>query len=136
MSPLDVRKRLAAFANKLSAGKRVTKAEAVYLSQVFRRISEGEDANCVLGVKYSRGQSQRDALARQELSKIFQWVAAAIEADPDDDQVLSLEAALEQAHKLFRYPHDLRYLRDKWYENKSMQSPLRTWSDIDSPYKP
>ena len=136
MNPLDRRKHLAAFAKELKAGKPITKEQTQYLVNVFERISKGEDANRVLGVAYSRGRSEKDALARQKLSMIFHWVACAIKTDPTTSRELSLEDALQQAHKLFKYKHDLKYLRDKWYEHKPMQSPLRTWSESDSPFHP
>ena len=136
MNPLDTRKRLAGFAKQLKAGKTITKEQTQYLVNVFERISQGEDANRVLDVTYSRGRSEKDALARQSLSMIFHWVACAIETDPMTGQKILLEDALEQAHKLFKYKHDLKYLRDKWYEHKPMQSPLRTWSEPDSPFYP
>ena len=134
MNPLDRRKHLAAFSKKIRRGGRVTKAQALYLANVFERISKGEDANYVLGVKYSRGQSQNDAIGRQKLSEVLHWVACAI--DPDTGHGYTLEAALSAARVAFRYPHDLDYLRKKWYEHPHMQSPCRTWRDQDSPFQP
>lgn len=134
MNPLDVRKRLAAFAKKLAKKTPLDQEEFRYLENVFRRIAEGEDANVVLGVAYSKGRSENDAIGRMKLSAVLHWVAGAI--DPNTGLGLTLEEALEAAHKMFKYPHDLSYLRKKWHEHKAMQLADRHWSDPDSPFQP
>lgn len=134
MNPFDIRKRLAAFADKLENKTALNDEEHSYLSNVFRRVADGEDANKVLGVSFMRGQSVNDAIGRQKLSMLLHWVACAIDADTGLGY--TLEEALEVAHKEFDYPHDLDYLRKKWYEHKAMQSTSRYWSDPDSPFQP
>lgn len=134
MNPLDTRKRLAAFAEKMQKKAPLAEEEYTYLQNVFSRISAGEDANKVLGVSFSKGNSENDALGRQKLSAVLHWVACAI--DTDTGHGYTLEEALKIAHKAFHYPHDLAYLRKKWYEHKAMQSSSRHWSDPDSPFQP
>jgi hypothetical protein len=85
-------------------------------------------------VSYGKGQSANDAIGRQKLSPVLHWVACAI--DVGTGLGYTLEEALKVAHQEFHYPHDLEYLRKKWYEHKAMQSAERYWSDPDSPFQP
>ena len=134
MNPIDIRKRLHAFAIKMEKKLPLDDEEYLYLNRVFSRIAAGEDANEVLGILYSRGHSENDAIGRQKLSRVLHWVAGAI--DPDTGFGYKLEEALQIAHKEFDYPHDLGYLRKRWYEQTEMQSAFRKWSDPDSPFDP
>lgn len=133
MNPLDIRKRLAAFAYKMEKKTPLTDEEYSYLQKIFLRIAAGEDANKVLGVSFSKGKSKNDAIGRQKLSAVLHWVACAIDADTGHGY--TLEEALKFAHKAFNYPHELDYLRKKWHEHKAMQSVDRYWFDPDSPYQ-
>ena len=72
MNPLDIRKRLAAFAYKMENKALLTDEEYSYLQKVFLRIAAGEDANEVLGVSFSKGKSKNDAVGRQKLSAVLQ----------------------------------------------------------------
>ena len=137
MNPLDTRKRLAAFAKQIRGGGRVTKAQALYLANVFERISKGEDANMVLGIKSKRGQSEKAAKARQDMSKILHWVAGSIERDDIHEvEPYTLDKACQEAVKHFKLEHDSDYIKKQWYENPHMRSSIRTWSDEDSPFHP
>ncbi len=133
LSPRDVRKRLKHISQGL-ANHTINDAERRWLIQALAAIAGGEDANVALGVKNGKGQKDSDASARAEYSKIFQWVAGAMSKDLGHGY--TLDQALEVAIVEFKYPRDLAYLREKWYDYEHMQSPLRSWSDIDSPFNP
>jgi len=146
LNPLDYRKNLAAFAQQMQSKKAPTGEQYQYLANAFQRISEGEDANVVLGVKFQKNQTKTSAAARQKLSAILHWIAGAI-TPVDGDRPglgLTLEEAFVQATPLARKlfgvessdKYDASYIRKCWYaaDKKHMQDPVRGHFDQDSPY--
>ena len=148
-SRCDIRRALNLLSQQIAAGAAdpLTDAQRTYLSAILFRISKGEDANEVLGLKRGRGDSEKDETARQRLSLILHWVAGQV--DPaDGGQAMSIEDACELAQTTIvpaakrMYPgaddtaYDVEYLARRWSEPsfKHLRSPLRGPYDPDFPY--
>ena len=135
MSPLDFKKNWGAFVAQLKNKKPLTDEQFEYLTIVFERILNGDDANEVLGLKYKRGYSESDAKARQKISLALHWVANAILPETEEGLGLTLDKAFEEAEKHFP---DFSYvmLKKYWYspDKKHMQNPNRNTFDPDSPF--
>ena len=148
MNPLDVRKRLKVFAQKLEMHSPLSDEEQGYLANVFDRISDGEDANEVLGVKFGKGNSLSDAKKRQALSFIIHWIESAIQ--PVDAEIPGLgydvSQACNEAAPILRKmlgvedsdKYDAEYIRQCYYKPAyaHMRSELRRALDQDSPFQP
>jgi hypothetical protein len=148
MNPLDIRKRMKIFSQKLSARSLLSDEEQEYLANVFYRIAEGEDANEVLGVKFGKGNSLSDAKKRQALSFIIHWIECAIQ--PIDAEIPGLgydiSQACNEAAPILRKmlgvedsdKYDAEYIRQCYYKPTyaHMRSELRGALDQDSPFQP
>ncbi len=140
--PLDYRKLLARIAKQLSADLPLKKSERTYLADALQKISRGVDANAALGVKFGRGQKEKDARAREKMSVILHMIAALVEEGEEGDEQLTVEAACEHvmpsARKLFGDPdgerYDADYLKKCWYEYVHMRDVVRITADPDFPY--
>jgi hypothetical protein len=138
-NPLDYRKRLARIAKQLSADLPLEKSERTYLADALKQIAQGVDANTALGVKFGRGQKEKDARAREKMSVILHMVAAHVE---EGDERLTVEAACELvmpfARKLYGDPdgerYDASYLKKCWYGYDHMREVMRSNADPDFPY--
>jgi hypothetical protein len=137
MSPLDTRKYLAAFVRQIQAGEPVTDEQREYFAEVFDRISQGEDANAVLGLKFEVGKTEDAAQKRQKMSLILHWISGAInKSDLHETDPYTLDAACVRAVEVFSLEFDASYLKKQWYNYQHMQDPIRTWRDEDSPFYP
>ena len=148
MNPLDVRKRLQAFADKMSMRKKLTIQEYDFLANLFERVANGEDANEVMGVKFGRGNSLSDAKKRQAISCIIHWIECAIQ--PTDTEIpglgYSVSQACSEAVPMLRKmlgvdsseKYDSEYIRQCYYkpEFAHMRSINRGAFDLDSPFAP
>ena len=149
MSPDDQRRVFRDLSCCLARGDEITEDQRSYLSLIFYRISEGEDANHVLQLKLNRGQKQTDLVARKRLSLILHWIACAQRPDlTSETKVLSveeacvkaLEAIVPQAKRFFPgvddQQYDADYLMRCWSapEYKHMRSLRRSPFDPDFPY--
>ena len=135
MNPLDHLKRIKAFAEQLKNNQPITEEQYQYLSNVFERIGNGEDANKVLGLNYEVGQSEAKAEARQRISLALHWIANAILPKEEEGLGYTLPKAFEEAGNNFPdLPYDM--LRKYWYQKdkKHMQNPNRGTFDPDSPF--
>ena len=147
MNPLDVRKKLKIFAKKMSMQEVPTDGEYIFLKNVFSRIADGEDANEVLGVKFSRGNSLKDARNRQAISFIIHWIECAMQ--PVDGELPgngysvteACNAAVPILKKLLDVEntdkYDAEYIRQCYYkpEFAHMRSVTLTALDQDSPFQ-
>jgi hypothetical protein len=131
VNPLDQRKRLRVLAKQLGKGVPLTCAQAAFLANAFALIADGEDANKILGVKFSRGNNPTQAATRQKMSGALHWVACAI--DKELGYGYTLEKACEEAVRLFELDYDLEYVKKKWNKYKHMQSCFRAVYEPDSP---
>lgn len=131
VNPLDQRKRLRALAKQLGKDVPLTCAQAAFLANAFTLIADGGDANKVLGVKFSQGNSHTKAVQRRQMSRALHWVACAI--DKELGHGYTLEKACEEAVRHFKLHRSPEYLKKKWYEYKHMQSTVRTAYEPDSP---
>jgi len=133
------RKQFQALSKQLANSGLLTKEQVSYFARVFKRIGDGEDANEVLGLKYSAGRSEVDELSRQDLALKFQLVMTYIEKDNGNE--LTVTQALEEVSKISQSNNSLRpveysSLKRRWYDKKYKHlkklevSPL----DVDSPY--
>ena len=148
MNPLDVRKQLHVFAEKMGAHQQLNQEEYQYLANVFMRIANGEDANAVLGVKFHRGNSFADAKLRQGLSFIIHWIECAIQPEDADIPGLgySVSKACVEAAPILRKmmgvedsdKYDAEYIRKCYYKPDfaHMRSEFRGILDQDSPFEP
>jgi hypothetical protein len=148
MNPLDVKKRLKVFAEKLSTHSPLSNEEREFLVNVFSRIANGEDANEVLGVKFGRGKSLSDAKKRQALSFIIHWIECAIKPVDSDTPGLgyTVSEACIKAEPILRKmlevedddKYDAEYIRQCFYkpEFAHMRSVDRGAFDQDSPFQP
>ena len=142
MNHLDRRRILKVLARQMERGEQLTEAQLNYLGQALARIGNGEDANVVLGVRATRGQSDKDAISRQKHSLILHWMAGAIDGPDGVNVMRASEQAMDQivplAHKTFGNPdnsvYDAEYLRKMWYENTEMQKLDRNVFDHAFPY--
>lgn len=140
MNPLDHRKNWIAFTHQLREKKPLSDEQFEYLDMVFTKILNGCDPKEALGLKYSRGTSEKDAISRQKISIVLSWVACAIEPLEKDGEPwgsgLTLEEAFVQAETLFpSFGYSADTIRKYWYssDKSHMQSPERFFSDPDSP---
>ena len=135
MNPLDNLKRIKAFAKHLKNKKELTAKQYQYLADVFERIGNGEDPSDVLGIKFKRGSSAKDAQARQKISLALHWVANAILSEAEGGLGYTLERAFEEVENHFPdFSYEL--LKKYWYQpDKShMKNQERTPFDPDSPF--
>ncbi len=142
MNPLDTRKQLADFARQMRSGEPLRADQRDFLADAFERIANGEKPNEVLGLKYQRGNSESDAIARQNWSFIFHWIAGSTAEGPD---AITLEEAFVRAvpiaQRLFQNQkgkqYDADYIRQRWYNTDyaHMRSVERGIFDPDSPYE-
>lgn len=131
VNPLDQRKRLRALSEQLGKGLPLTFDQAQFLANAFALIAAGDDANKVLGVKFSQGNNPKQAAARQNISKALHWIACA--RDKELGLGYTLDKACEEAVRLFELERDPEYVKKKWNEYKHMQSTVRTAYEPDSP---
>jgi hypothetical protein len=148
MNPLDIKKRLKFFAEKLATHSPLSNEECEYLASSLTRIADGEDANHVFGVKFGRGNSLKDAKNRQAISFIVHWIECAVQ--PTNGEIaglgLSVSAACAEAAPILRkmlgvddsQKYDDEYIRQCYYkpEFAHMRSVLRGTFDQDSPFQP
>lgn len=144
MNPTDRRKYLTVFAQQMQQKKELTEPQFEYLANVFAKISAGEDANEVLGLKYQRGNGPTKDKTRQKLSLVLQWIACATESTTDDGLGYTLEEACNKAVPFARgifgdkdsQKYDVEYLKKCWYKSDyaHMRSPTRGHFDKDSPF--
>jgi hypothetical protein len=131
VNPLDQRKRLLALSEQLGKGLPLTFDQAQFLANAFALIAAGDDANKVLGVKFSTGNSLTKAVQRQKMSRALHWVACA--TDGELGLGYSVDHACEEAIRLFKLHRSLAHVKKKWYEYKHMQSTVRRAYEPDSP---
>ena len=148
MNPLDVKKRLKVFSNRMSERAGLTDEDYDFLAHVFSRIADGEDANEVLGLKFGRGNSMADAIKRQALSFIIHWIECAVQ--PADGDIpghgYTVSEACDEAVPILRQmlgveaseKYDSEYIRQCYYkpEYAHMRSLTRGAFDRDSPFQP
>jgi hypothetical protein len=149
MSHLDKRRVLDALSVQLLRGETLSPEQSQYLGVALWRIANGEDANAVLEVRPKQGHRQTGAIARQRMSLILHWVAAALESDPTgSDRPLSVEQACQLAVDSIvpaakqAFPggdsctYDFDYIMRCWSDpsNEHMRSPSRKFYDDDFPY--
>ncbi len=135
---LTNRKRLKVYAQNLRKGT-LPKAVINFLADALEQISEGRDANEMLEVKYSAGQSISDEIARQDLALKFHMIMAYI--DKEGGNELSVTQALKAVSQLSQLPNSLKpvgytSLRARWYkkENEYLKKLEFSPLDEDSPY--
>jgi hypothetical protein len=139
---LDYRKRLARIAEQLWADMPLEEGERTYIADALKQIAHGADANAALGVKFGRGQKEKDARAREKMSVIMHMIAAHVEEGEEGEEQLTVEAACEHvmpiARQLFGDPdgekYDAFYLKKCWYEYDHMRDAMRSTADADFPY--
>jgi hypothetical protein len=139
---LDRQRILRVLARQIERGEQLSAAQLNYLGKAFARIGNGEDANRVLGVRATRGKSDKDAISHQKHSLILHWMAGAIDG-PDGLSVsqaceIAMTTLVPLAHEIFGNPdnsvYDAEYLRKMWYENTEMQKLDRNVFDHAFPY--
>lgn len=150
MSHLDILRILNELSMQLFRKEPLSDQQSEYLCLVFMRIANGEDANIVLGTRPKRGNKNSDAIARERLSFILQWIACKIESHEGDvKNHMSIEKACELAidsivpFAKFLFPgaedcnYDVEYLMRCWSEPKykHMRSTKRQLYDEDFPFQ-
>jgi hypothetical protein len=148
VNPLDIRKRMAGFAQKLRSREELSEDEYAYLEAVFQLLSEGEDPAAVLGLKYGRGQSEMDARYRRALHLVIHWMHCAIQPIDADlpGHGYSVTQASEEGANILKQllgvtnsdAYDASYLRKCYYDPKyqHMKKTMVGTFDADSPYQP
>ena len=133
------RKQFQALSKQLVNGGPLSKEQVSYFARVFKRIGDGEDANLVLGLKYSAGRSEVDELSRQDLALKFHLVMTYIEKDNGNE--LTVTEALQKVSELSKMSNSLKQveyssLKRRWYDKKWSHLKLLVYSplDVDSPY--
>jgi len=135
---------------QITDGDPLSDSQLSYLAEVFSRISQGENANEVLGLSRQRGQKDADEIARQRMSMILHWIACAVHPDPaaDGEKAMSIEEACVSAQTTIvpaakhAFPGDdgktynVEYLIRCWGEPryKHLRSTRRGTYDADYPY--
>ena len=149
MSHFDNRRVLDSLSLQLFHGETLSPEQMKFLAVTFWRISNGEDANAVFGVRPSRGQKNSDAVAKKRMSLILHWVAGAVEPDIQSNQKpltiaqaceLAMETIVPLAKQVFPgaddCTYDAEYLFRCWSEPayQHMRSADRKFYDADFPY--
>jgi hypothetical protein len=138
---LDQRRALRDLAGQLLRGEALLPVQSSYLGLAFLRIADGENANSVLSVSPRKGQTDAQAMSRQNLSIVMHWIAGAVAPEPVG-YGYSVEKACQEAVPIAQKQfgdstgekYDALYLRKKWYEYQHMQSDTRLFYDKDFPY--
>jgi hypothetical protein len=143
MNHLDNQRILGDLARQMKHGEPLSKEQLDYLEKALERVSNGEDANVVLGVRATRGKSEKDAAARSKHSLILHWMACAIDSGGltiEQACVEAMQHIVPAAHQLFGNPdnsiYDAEYLKKLWYRNPEMQNLDRDVFDHAFPYDP
>ena len=138
MNPLDHKKNWTAFYHQLEAKKELQPKQFEHLAKVFKDILNGVDANEALGLKFARGNSQKKAMARQNMSFILHWVACAIEKDDQGGLGLTLAKAFIIASEKFELiaKYSPEQTEKYWYQQDKahMQNLVRDSFDQDAPF--
>lgn len=135
MGPSDNRRVYGELARQLSSSEQLIDEQRTFLAACFERLSAGEDANVVFGLKSRRGESALDAERRRMLSFLLHLVATLV------DSGLEVEAACAKVSDVSdRLPtngpaYDAAYLRQCWYKYPHMHSTERSLYDPDFPYE-
>lgn len=135
MGPADNQRVYAELARQLTSGEELIDEQRRFLASCFKRLSTGEDANIVFGLKFGRGQSAADAERRGVVSFLLHLVAAHV------DEGLPIEEACAKVSDIsHRLPtnsaaYDADYLRQCWYQHPHMHSLDRSLYDPDFPYE-
>ena len=143
MDHLDKQRILVALARQIGRREELSESQFDYLYAVLSRIGNGEDANEVLGVRPTRGRSDKDAISRRKLSFILHWIAAAIDGPDGYTVEQACEKAMTEvvpvANRAWGNPnnfeYDAAYLRKKWYAEREMQDVNRSFFDHAFPYE-
>lgn len=143
MNPLDIKKRIAYYAEELKQGRQLEPAVSKTLGVIFEQIANGVDANAAFGINYSRGKSESDDIARGDLSFVFWWISCAIDQPPPLQPPYSLEEAFEEGSQLLRRltktehteKYDVSYIKKCWYDPKyqHLKSTTRSIWEENSP---
>ena len=144
--PLDYRKQILNIAQKLGNNEALSPTQRAYLVLAFHDIANGGDANVALGVKFRRGQSEKDALLRRNMFIIMHMVAGLIAPATDlefEGPPVTLIDACEMlspiAQRLSgdanKADYDAAYLLKYWNENKHLHYIWRTVDEPGSPYE-
>ncbi len=146
MNPLDQKKRMKAFAEKMNKCLPPTDEEYAYLSCVFSRLANGEEPAVVLGLAYQPGHSEEDAKTRQLLQFIIHWIESAIRPMDADPPGLgyTVTKACHEASAIMRHMtgntetemYDAEYVRQCFYKKEyaHMRKTAVGIYDPDSPY--
>lgn len=122
MSLREGQNRLRGIALALKSGKRLTKAERLWLADALTRIADGEDAEATLLVKPKRGERKskhaqdRHAAAQMAMGLI----AAVMEPIAEGGLGLTLEVACSKYANYFGYTEES--LRSLWNKNPDMRN--------------
>jgi hypothetical protein len=135
MGPSDNRRVYGELARQLTSSEELIDEQRTFLAACFERLSAGEDANVVFGLKSRAGQRALDAERRRMLSFLLHLVATLV------DSGLEVEAACAKVSDVSdRLPtngpaYDAAYLRQCWYQYPHMRSTKRSLYDPDFPYE-
>lgn len=135
MGPSDNRRVYGELSRQLSSNEPLIDEQRAFLAACFQRLSAGDDANVVFGLKFGQGQSKIGAERRRMVSFLLHLVAALV------DDGLEVEAACAQVSDISdRLPtngpaYDAAYLRQCWYQHAHMHSVDRSLYDPDFPYE-
>lgn len=135
MGPADNRRVYADLARQLSSGEELLKEERTFLAACFERLSTGEDANIVFGLKLGRGQSAADAERRRMVSVLLHLVAAHVHDGLQVERACAKVSEISHRLPTNGPAYDADYLRQCWYEYPHMRSLDRSLYDPDFPYE-
>ena len=71
---LQQRKRLGELGERIKASAQLSKADQVYLVDLFERIAHGEDANKMLQLTYGRGEKKLNDVKNANYARLFHWM--------------------------------------------------------------
>jgi len=144
MSPEDNRRILGILAAQIRQNINLTNSQLNFLEQKLQVIADGGSADQVLGLNFSKGQTDRQFQSRKRLSFIFHWIANAILPIDQDGLGLKVNDALLKASEwasivfsnVSETKYDFSYLKNQWYNpaNKHLHDPNRDPFDPDFPY--
>lgn len=134
MGPSDQRRIFGDLAQQLDAGLELLDEQREYLSNCFKCLARGEDANEVFAVKFRRGQSEADADRRKMLSMLLHLVAVFVEEGMDVEPACVKVSELAQRLPEYRPEYAADYLRKCWYKYPHMKALERNLYDPDFPY--
>lgn len=135
MGPADNRRIYGDLAKQLSSGEELIDEQRRFLASCFERLSTGEDANIVFGLKLGRGQSAADAERRRVVSFLLHLVAAHVDEDLPVEVACAKVAEISHRLPTNGAAYDADYLRQCWYKYPHMRSLDRSLYAPDLPYE-